>query len=391
MSSRLPVAIVAPAALAAVTLGLIGTIASRTVETHPRITTQLLWAKDIAPILQRRCFQCHSPNNNAMSFTTYTDARPWAAAIREEVLLRHMPPWSAQPGFGRFENDPSLTQSEWDLLVAWVDGGSPSGTTLVEEAKAPLPTPLMADWDHEIPPTVIAADEAYAVPAGAAPEVKRFEMATGFKTAQKVHAIAFKPGDRRVVRYAAVYESGTNRWLFTWTPWFRTMHLPEGTAFTLPANARLTVEIGYRGTEENVSDWSEVGLFTDEAVTGVVTTTTLAASPATVAPGAAPTRTRAELVLDQTTGLKAVWPEVPAGTTSVELTAYLPDGNVRPLLWLRDVRIDWPSSYVFADAVPLPKGAKLVMTAYVTNATLAPLTTTPRLHLLRVPTTATTF
>lgn len=391
MWSRPFVAIVAPAVLAAVTLGLIGTVATRTVETHPRITTQLLWAKDIAPILQRHCFHCHSPNNIAMSFTTFADARPWAAAIREEVLLRQMPPWSAQPGFGRFENDPGLTQGEWDLLVAWVDGGSPSGTTLVEEAQAPLPTPLMADWDHDIPPVVIAADEAYAVPAGAAPEVKRFEMATGFKTAQQVHAIAFKPGDRRVVRYASVYEAGTNRWLFTWTPWYRTLHLPEGTAFTLPANARLTVEIGYRGAEENVADWSEVGLFTGEAVTGTVATGTLISASVTVAPGAAPTRTRGELVLGETTALKALWPEVPPGTASVEVTAHLPDGNLRPLLWLRDVRADFPSSYVFADPVPLPKGTRLVMTTYVANPSLAPLTAEPRLQIIRVPTTATTF
>ncbi len=96
-------------------------------------------------------------------------------------------------------------------------------------------------------------------------------------------------------------------------------------------------------------------------------------------------------MITETTAIKALWPEVPPGTTSVEVSASLPDGNIRPLLWLRDVRADWPSSYVMVDAVPLPKGARVVMTAYMTNPTLAPLDAQARLSLVRVPTTATTF
>ena len=61
--------VVAPTVLAAAVFASVLTVTTRPVETHPRITTALLWAKDIAPILQRRCFTCHSPNNVAMSFT----------------------------------------------------------------------------------------------------------------------------------------------------------------------------------------------------------------------------------------------------------------------------------------------------------------------------------
>jgi hypothetical protein len=241
-------AVVAPALLAAGVLGLVAVGTTRRVDTHPRITTTLLWPRDIAPILQRRCFTCHSPDNNAMSLATYAEARPWAAAIREEVLLRHMPPWSAVAGYGRFQNDPSLTQAEWDLLVAWVDGGAPSGQSLDEERQPPVFVPASAGWEHGTPDVVLEAP-ARAVPAGEAGEVARFELPP-FKSEQRVHGLAFKPGDRRVVRYAAISEAGTNRWLFTWTPWFSTMHLPEGVAFTLPAGSRLSLEIGYHGTEE---------------------------------------------------------------------------------------------------------------------------------------------
>jgi hypothetical protein len=323
---------------------------------------------------------------------TFSEARPWAAAIREEVLTRQMPPWSAVAGYGRFQNDPSLTQGEWDLLVAWVDGGAPSGQVLAEEAQAPVFVSEIPMWELGEPDLVLSAPAAHAVPAGAEDEVKRFEIQTPFKAPQRVHGLAFKPGDRRVVRHAAVYEAGTNRWLFSWTPWSSAMHLPEGVAYTLPAGARLIVEVGYHGAEEAASDTSEVGLYLDDAGGGdVATTLNIEAAAVDLAAGASATRTRGEVVLDATTAIQAVWPQLGAGARSLELTAHLPDGNVRPLMWLRDYRTDWPSPYVYTDPVALPRGTRLVMTAYVANPGETVVKAQPRLSLVRVPSTATTF
>lgn len=384
--------VVAASLLAAGVLAAALAVTTRPVETHPRITTTLLWSRDIAPILQRRCFTCHSPNNVSFSLTTYNEARPWAAAIREEVLLRQMPPWSAMAGFGHFANDPSLTQGEWDLLVAWVDGGAPSGQTLQEGDVAPVYVPGEATWLHGEPDAVVSPVTAHSVPAGAPDSVQRFEVATGFTADRRLHGIGFKPGDRRVVRYASVFEAGTNRWLFTWTPWYTTMHLPEGTAFGIKAGSKLTVEIGYRGTEAAATDRSEVGFYFDTAAAGGLAASQTLQAPAVDVPAdGKPRRTRAELVLDETTALQSVYPEVGPGTSSLELTAVLPDGGVRPVLWLRDLRTDWPSSYVYLDPVPLPRGTRLVMTTYVTNTGEAPIQARARLHLTRVPTSASTF
>ena len=69
-----------------------------------------------------------------MSLVTYEDARPWARAIREEVLTRRMPKWHAARGYGQFANDRSLTPFEIALVVAWVDGGAVRGSRLVNKA-----------------------------------------------------------------------------------------------------------------------------------------------------------------------------------------------------------------------------------------------------------------
>ncbi len=62
-----------------------------------------------------------------MPLTTYENVRPWARAIKEQVLTRRMPKWHAARGFGSFANDPTLTPIEIAMVVSWVDGGLPHG------------------------------------------------------------------------------------------------------------------------------------------------------------------------------------------------------------------------------------------------------------------------
>lgn len=93
---------------------------------HERITTTVTWDREIAPIIQARCQSCHGTEASAtMPLTTYAEARPWARAIKHQVLTRRMPVWHAARGYGDFANDPSLSPFEIALVTAWVDGGAP--------------------------------------------------------------------------------------------------------------------------------------------------------------------------------------------------------------------------------------------------------------------------
>jgi hypothetical protein len=94
---------------------------------HDPISTKVTWEREIGPIVQARCVSCHSPGGRApMPLTTYEEARPWARAIREEVLTRRMPMWHVVRGYGDFSNDPSLSPFEVALFAAWADGGAPA-------------------------------------------------------------------------------------------------------------------------------------------------------------------------------------------------------------------------------------------------------------------------
>ena len=76
-----------------------------------RVATEneITFSRDVAPIFFQKCVQCHRPGSAApMSLLSYRDARPWARSIRERVLNKTMPPWHADPAFGKFLNDQSL-------------------------------------------------------------------------------------------------------------------------------------------------------------------------------------------------------------------------------------------------------------------------------------------
>lgn len=103
---------------------------------HDPITTKITFSREIRAILSARCATCHAPGGSApMPLTTYEDVRPWARAIKEQVLARRMPKWHAARGFGSFTNDPTLTPIEIAMIVSWVDGGLPQGANGAKGAR----------------------------------------------------------------------------------------------------------------------------------------------------------------------------------------------------------------------------------------------------------------
>jgi hypothetical protein len=111
---------------------------------HDIITTPITWSREISRIVFKHCASCHHPDGKAFSLLTYNEARPWAVAIKEEILTRRMPPWGAIKGFADFRNDQSLTPEQMELIVSWADGGVPEG----EDKDLP---PKLKDGENAFP------------------------------------------------------------------------------------------------------------------------------------------------------------------------------------------------------------------------------------------------
>jgi len=120
---------------------------------HDPLRTKVTWAGDIQRIVHARCTRCHSPDGKGpMSLVNYEDARPYASAMREEVLARRMPKWHAARGYGQFANDPSLSPFDIALIVSWVDGGALRGDAARPAAPiAVRPVPRIATRTVTVP------------------------------------------------------------------------------------------------------------------------------------------------------------------------------------------------------------------------------------------------
>src|SRR5258707_413079 len=120
------------------------------------------FAKDVAPILEAHCQGCHRPGEAApMALLNYQQARAWAKAIKAAVLLKKMPPWFADPHYGKFRNDRSLGQKDIDTLVAWSDLGAPEG----DAKDLPKPAAFIDGWNIGKPDVTFEMPVAFEVPA----------------------------------------------------------------------------------------------------------------------------------------------------------------------------------------------------------------------------------
>lgn len=156
--------------------------------------------QDVGPILYSNCSNCHRPNQIApMSLLSYKDARPWARAIKSKVEAREMPPWFADPRFGEFANDTSLSDEDIATITAWVDAGAPEG----DGPSPTAPTFSAAGWSH---PDGSEPDFIYEAPfewhidaEGESPNFNLYSKMP-FDDARMVAATQLRPGN-----YAATH------------------------------------------------------------------------------------------------------------------------------------------------------------------------------------------
>ncbi len=154
-------------------------------------STSVTFTKDVLPILQANCQECHRPGQVApMSLLTFQNARPWAKAMKAAVIARKMPPWFADPKYGPYANDHSLRQSEIDVIARWADGGAPEG----EAKDAPVPLQWAEGWLMK--PDIVIDGPTTEVPARPKNNVVEWmtvTMPTGFTKDTWITSIQIKP------------------------------------------------------------------------------------------------------------------------------------------------------------------------------------------------------
>ena len=155
-----------------------------------------------------------------MPFETYEQTRPWAGAIAEDVRTRNMPPWFADPRFGRFANDPSLPPDEVSTLIAWAEAQAPAGNP----KDAPPPPPLPRGWSIPPPDCVVRMPAPIKIPARGDVEYTYEIVPSGLTEDTWVQMVELRPSGRPYVHHAVVYIRPPD------SPWLK--DAPRGVPFT---------------------------------------------------------------------------------------------------------------------------------------------------------------
>jgi hypothetical protein len=361
----------------------------RTGSAHEPITTKVMFNKEVVRILERNCLACHAPGKikSDIPLTTYEEARPWAKAIKEEVLEKRMAPFQAVKGYGSFVHDYRLPQRDVELLVSWIEGGAPRGEAK-DYPKEEIDKLITGnEWELGAPDLILQPDRETRIAPEGDDETRCFVLPTNLKEDRWINAIDFQPGAGTVVYSASMFvvppsggrvpaKAGNTsdcppnaEAIGHWAPGQRVSRLPNGAAIRLPANSRVAARIRYRKNGQAGADRSSVGLYFAKDPPGKLVRSVTINAPATVIPADAESpRVKASYTINESTEAVAIRPLLFPFAKSIEVSAHRPDGSVEVLIWVKDYRFDWQPAYFFKKPVALPAGARVEVTAYLDNS-----------------------
>ena len=226
------------------------------------------FTKDVAPILQKACQNCHRPGSIApMSLLTYEDARPWARSIKDRVERRSMPPWHVDRtvGIRKFKDDPSLSDKEIATIVSWIDAGAPKGNPA--DMPAPKPFDDSDRWHIGKPDLIVEMPRAFEVKPEAADWWGNFIADSGLTEDRYIKAVEAKPSASaiRVVHHAVEtleYEDGTpsGGTLVEYAVGKNGDIFPDGSGKLMKAGARIRFNMHYHAIGSPVLDRTSVGI-----------------------------------------------------------------------------------------------------------------------------------
>jgi cytochrome c5 len=329
---------------------------------HAPVTTTVQFDREVVRILDDHCVMCHSDEASAFPLITYEQTYAARWKIRQDVLDRHMTPWAAVPGYGEFANSNGLTQREIDFLVSWAESYGPRNNGAVytgTAATTSVPALVRAHFDFD---RWVLGNPDLRVTVRAS--AQRVILDPGLTADRWVRGVEYKPGNHRSVHFVSFIIEETRQWIGSWTPWYGFVSLPAGLAWKLPARSHIVAEIHYQGsTTPTIDQDSMLGLyFAAQPPQQEVTSLTVA--PKASASG----KLIATLTLDADTKILAIQPDILPGIRSIEVTARAPNGTTRVLLFARDIQAEWPTPYILARPVSLPKGTELSVTEHYPGA-----------------------
>ncbi len=354
------------------------------------VPDSVTFSKDVAPILQENCETCHRLGEAApMSFRTYREARPWAAAISEAVTLKKMPPWFADPRYGHFSNDRSLKQKDVDTLVAWAKTGAKEGNP----QDLPKPAAFIAGWNIGQPDLQIEMPAAFKIPATGTLDYQYILVPGDFKKDTWVEQAEVRPGNRALVHHVIAFVrapgskwmkdlqpgvplapkdgdgGGTGEFLVGYAPGMIPTRLEPGRAKLVKAGSDIVLQMHYTANGKEGEDRTKIGfVFAKSPVKERVITLAVTDHKFAIPAGDPNYRVDASLEFASDAKIVAYLPHMHLRGKSFEYRAVYPTGESETLLNVPNYSFSWQLTYIPVKDLVVPKGTKIEGVAHYDNS-----------------------
>lgn len=339
--------------------------------------TSITFTKQVAPIFQKRCEECHREGGaGPMSLTTYEESRPWAKAIREKVASRQMPPFQATGVIGRYQDDPRLTDAEVETIKAWVDAGAPKG----DPKQMPAPVKWNTGWSFGEPDLILKVKKPYVLKANSKDQYVFFVFDHVLPEDTWIRSIATRPGNPKAVHHAnthvippalkvpedGFFEGDFNpgsRGTFMvsgWVPGTNDVLLPEGTAIRIPKGMRFGIQIHYAPNEKEITDQTSVGLyFADGVVKKHLRFMFGDRKDLQIPPGDPNYSLTSQKTFTSDALIRFFHVHMHLRGKSYTFRFTYPDGRVETVFEVPNYDFNWQRSYVLTEPIRVPKDTKV--------------------------------
>jgi hypothetical protein len=365
---------------------------------------QTTFTKDVAPILYKHCVSCHRPGEiGRMSLLTYEQARPYAKAIANAVTNRTMPPWHAEAPAGTFHNERLLREQERQTLTAWAASGAVNG----DPGDLPAQPTFSDGWALGKPDVVLEMQEDYRVPANGTVQYEWLYIPTNFTEPKWVKSLEIRPGNRSVVHHVLIYhrakpdrktppiargnrsdqsnpppdEPGVSshprrnlsgmppRLIATYAPGTNPQVAPPGTAFRLEPGGILELQMHYTANGQPATDRTKVGItFSTEPSPREVVPQHFMNMRMKLPAGAADVAVTTDLEFLQDATVWGLFPHTHLRGKRWAYTLELPNGEKKSILSVPRYDFNWQTYYMFREPLQVPKGSKIISTAWYDNS-----------------------
>ena len=352
--------------------------------TNATASSAVTFNHQIAPIIYHNCSPCHHPGEAApFSLLSYEDVVKKGKTIGKATALRLMPPWKAEPVSYAYRDERRLTDEEIVLIQSWLKEGMPEGSE-----EKPSPPKFASGWQLGEPDLVVEMPAAYHVPAEGPDIYRNMAVPLGLAEDKWISAIDLRPSARSVVHHVLYFADpngriherpqqgsepgfsgmragGASIQLGGWAVGGQPKFFPQGLALKVPKGSDLVVQYHFHPTGKAQAEKSQFALYfakrpPERTLTRIQMPPTYSLFSGLDIPAG-----EKDFIIHDSYTLPVATDAVGVGGHAhylakvMKMTATLPDGDTRSLLWIKDWDFAWQDRYFFKELVPLPKGTRL--------------------------------